>query len=181
VTPTAPILCTLLERDEPLARIDHVLAGAREGRGALLVLEGPAGIGKTAMMGVARAGACEHGMRVLAARGAQLEREYAFGVVRQLFEPALAGMGEDLRADVLHGPAGVAAGLLGLPGAQGGEPMAGADASFAALHGLYWLCANLSAREPLCLLVDDAHWATRRRCGCSPSCSGAWRSYVSRW
>jgi DNA-binding CsgD family transcriptional regulator len=159
VTATASNRGGLLERDEPLARIERVLASAREGRGSMLVLEGRAGIGKTAMMGIARAHAREDGMRVLAARGGQLEREYAFGVVRQLFEPALAGMGEEPRADVLHGPAGVAAGLLGLPGARGGEPMAGADASFAALHGLYWLCANLAAREPLCLLIDDAHWA----------------------
>ena len=27
------------------------------------------------------------------------------------------------------------------------------------LHGLYWLCANLAARRPLVLAVDDAHWA----------------------
>ena len=27
------------------------------------------------------------------------------------------------------------------------------------LHGLYWLCANLAAARPLCLVVDDAHWA----------------------
>lgn len=154
-----PILGSLLERDEPLACIADVLARAREARGTMLVLEGPAGIGKTAMIGRTRADACDNGMRVLAARGAQLEREYAFGVVRQLFEPALASIAENHRADILHGPAGVAAGLLELPGAHGREPMAGSDASFAALHGLYWLSANLAAREPLCLLVDDAHWA----------------------
>ena len=33
------------------------------------------------------------------------------------------------------------------------------DPSFAVLHGLYWLCANLAARAPLCIVVDDAHWA----------------------
>ena len=27
------------------------------------------------------------------------------------------------------------------------------------LHGLYWLCANLSGDRPLVLTVDDAHWA----------------------
>src|SRR2546430_12177219 len=27
------------------------------------------------------------------------------------------------------------------------------------LHGLYWLCANLAAQCPLCLVVDDVHWA----------------------
>ena len=39
-----------------------------------------------------------------------------------------------------------------------GAPSSGVDSSFAILHGLYWLC-NLAADGPLCLVVDDAHWA----------------------
>jgi DNA-binding CsgD family transcriptional regulator len=34
-----------------------------------------------------------------------------------------------------------------------------ADATAAALHGLYWLTVNLAERGPLLLAVDDAHWA----------------------
>ena len=33
------------------------------------------------------------------------------------------------------------------------------DTSFAVLHGLYWLAANLADRRPLLIAVDDAHWA----------------------
>jgi predicted ATPase len=97
----------------------------------------------------------------LRSRGAELERDFAFGVVRQLFEPSLAEASEFERADLLHGAAGVAAGMLGLPGAPpvDGPPSSGADPSFAILHGLYWLCANLAAAGPLCVVVDDAHWA----------------------
>ena len=40
-----------------------------------------------------------------------------------------------------------------------GPPASGVDPSFAILHGLYWLCANLAAAGPLCVVVDDAHWA----------------------
>ena len=36
----------------------------------------------------------------------------------------------------------------------GGEQDAGS-----ALHGLYWLTANLAAERPLLVLVDDIHWA----------------------
>ncbi len=99
-------------------------------------------------------------MRVLRSRGAELEREFAFGVVRQLFEPALAEASEPERADLLQASGGAAA-LLGLPGAPAasGGPSTGIDPSFAILHGLYWLCANLAAAGPLCLVVDDAHWA----------------------
>ena len=151
----------LLERSEELARIESALAEARSGRGTFVVLEGPAGIGKTALLAAARTAAAEGGMRVLRSRGTELERDFAFGVVRQLFEPSLVEASEDERADLLHGAAGVAAGLLGLPGAPPADssPSLRFDPSFAILHGLYWLCANLAAVQPLCLLVDDAHWA----------------------
>jgi DNA-binding CsgD family transcriptional regulator len=150
----------LLERGDELARIESALAGARAGRGTFVVIEGPAGIGKTALLDAARAAALASGMRVLRSRGTELERDFAFGVVRQLFEPALAEASEPKRADLLYGPSGVAADLLGLPGAPSADDpyRAGVDPSYAILHGLYWLCANLAAADPLCLVIDDAHW-----------------------
>src|SRR5215213_2921824 len=147
----------LLERTEELARIDSALDEARCGHGTFLVLEGPAGIGKTALLAATRTAAADGGMRVLRARGTELERDFAFGVVRQLFEPPLVEASELERADLLQAAAGVAAGLLGLPGAPPAEgpPASGVDPSFAVLHGLYWLCANLTAVGPLCVVVDD--------------------------
>jgi DNA-binding CsgD family transcriptional regulator len=157
---TISAIGVLLERSEELARIESALTEARSRRGTFVVAEGPAGIGKTALLNAARRGAAEGGMRVFHARGTELERDFAFGVVRQLFEPALAEASESERGDLLHGAAGVAAGLLGLPGAKPAEGLhvAGVDPSFAILHGLYWLCANLAAAGPLCVVVDDAHW-----------------------
>jgi DNA-binding CsgD family transcriptional regulator/tetratricopeptide (TPR) repeat protein len=151
----------LLERSAALARIETALAEAGTGRGTFVVIEGPAGIGKTALLAAARTAAADNGMRVLRSRGTQLERDFAFGVVRQLFEPPLSEASEFERADLLQAAAGVAAGHLGLPGAppEGGPHATGVDLSFAILHGLYWLCANLAALSPLCVIVDDAHWA----------------------
>ena len=151
----------LLERQDETARIESALAEARSARGAFVVVEGPAGIGKTALLGSARCAAAEQGMRVLSARGTELERDFSFGVVRQLFEAVLLEADEDERANLLEADAGAAAGLLGLPGAPLVDAFSPArvDPSFAILHGLYWLCANLAAATPLCLVVDDAHWA----------------------
>jgi DNA-binding CsgD family transcriptional regulator len=151
----------LLERNEELARIESALADARTGRGRFVVVEGPAGIGKTALLAAARTAAAEEGMRVLRARATEMETNFAFGVVRQLFEPPLVEASDLERAELLQGAAGVAAGLLALPGAPStdGPPSPGVDPSFAILHGLYWLCSNLTAVGPLCLVVDDAHWA----------------------
>jgi DNA-binding CsgD family transcriptional regulator len=156
-----PATGQLLERSKELARIESALAAARSGRGSFVLIEGPAGIGKTALLAAARTAATEGGMRVLRSRGTELERDFAFGVVRQLFEPPLAEASEIERAELLQAAAGVAAGLLGLPGAPrpDGPPSSGVDPSFAVLHGLYWLCANLTAVGPLCVVVDDAHWA----------------------
>ncbi len=152
----------LLERRHELGRIEATLAEACcAGHGRFVVIEGPAGIGKTTLLAAARTVAADAGMRVLRSRGAELERDFAFGVVRQLFEPPLADASELERADLLQAGAGKAASLLGLPGASAvhDEPSAGVDPSFAILHGLYWLCANLAAAGPVCLVVDDAHWA----------------------
>jgi DNA-binding CsgD family transcriptional regulator len=153
-----PVDELLLERHDELARIEWALAEAREGRGTFVVLEGPGGIGKTALLAAARTAAASGGMRVLRSRGTELERDFAFGVVRQLFEPALADLSELERADLLQAGSGLTAGLLGAPTADG-PPLSDVDPSFAILHGLYWLCANLSAAGPLCVVVDDVQWA----------------------
>jgi len=152
----------LLERGPELDRIGSFLRRAHDGHGRALVIEGPPGIGKTALVVAAREAAESEGFRVLRARGAELEREFAFGVVCQLFEPVLAGASEAERISILDGPPGVAARLLGLPGladGAGAAPPVSPDPSFAVLHGLYWLSANLAGQRPLALVVDDAHWA----------------------
>jgi DNA-binding CsgD family transcriptional regulator len=152
----------LLERDQELERIRRCLGRAQEGQGGVLVVAGRAGIGKTALLAAARDTAVGEGFRVLRARGAELEREFAFGVVRQLVEPVLAGASEAERTSLLKGPPGVAARVLGLPGVadeRTATPPVAPDPSFAVMHGLYWLCVNLAAERPLTLVVDDAHWA----------------------
>ena len=42
------------------------------------------------------------------------------------------------------------------PRAPGGS---GAASEFGPLHGLHWLTVNMSARAPVLIAVDDAHWA----------------------
>ena len=151
----------LLERSEELAQIESALAEARTGRGSFLVIEGPAGIGKTALLAAARTAAAEGGMRVLRSRGTELERDFAFGVVRQLFEPPLAEASEHERADLLQGAAGVAAGLLGLPGAPPADARAIVRRRPLVRDPARPLLAvrESGRRGPLCLVVDDVHRA----------------------
>ena len=80
----------LLEREAEICELGSLLGEVRTGRGGVSVVEGPAGIGKSRLLGAVREDALAAGMLPLRARPSQLELDYPFGVVRQLFEPALA-------------------------------------------------------------------------------------------
>jgi DNA-binding CsgD family transcriptional regulator/tetratricopeptide (TPR) repeat protein len=146
----------ILGRERELERIDELIGRVRAGRGAVAVLEGPAGIGKTALLLETTRRAEASGCSVLHSGGARLEREYAFGVARQLFGPAL-GLRSD-SANLFEGAARLAAIPLGLAGAAGESPDVSTDAS-AAMHGLFWLTANIAEQAPVLVAIDDAHWS----------------------
>ena len=107
---TAPVL--LLEREAELAVLEAMLGAAKSGDGRLVVVEGSAGIGKTRLLAEARALAVAAEFEVLSSRGGELEGEFAFGIVRQLFEAPLAAATDDVRAEMLSGAAGLSASLF---------------------------------------------------------------------
>ena len=167
---------SLLERDEAISAIDEMLASACAGEGSVAVIEAPAGLGKTALIDTARARAAPAGLRVAAARGAELERDFSFGIVRQLFERAVAGAPTDERQRLLTGPAALATKVLGVKHErESPSDLAAATLSQqagATTHGLYWLVANLAERCPVLLSVDDAHVAD--------AASLRWLDYLAR-
>lgn len=147
----------LIEREREIERIEALLGGAIAGRGAAVMIEGEPGIGKTALLEVAGELARARGMTTLLARGGELEREVGFGVVRALLEPPLRRLDTAGRDELLTGAARLAERPLGL-GADL-DPGTAEVAPDSALHGLYWLCANLADRGPLLVAVDDLQWA----------------------
>ena len=156
----------LLERDHEVSRVDLVLDRVGAAKGAVVVLEGPAGIGESELLAVVRADAEARGFGVLSARGSEFEAEIAFGVARQLFEPMLRAASAGERRRLLGGVARMGAQAVGV---AMGEPPAD---RFAAFHGLYWLLANRADRGPIVVSVDDVQWAD------DPSL--AWLGYVAR-
>ena len=142
----------LLERDEELARIEQVLRSADGNAGGLLTIEGEAGAGKTTLLDTAARRGEEVGMQVLYARGGEFERDFPYGVVRQLFEPLLVA--SERRDELLSGN-GAAAIPVFEPATA---PRDGAD-PFAAQLGLHHLVLALAESAPLLMLVDDAQWA----------------------
>jgi DNA-binding CsgD family transcriptional regulator len=137
----------LLERGAELAGLEGLLAAACDGRGALVLIEGPPGIGKSALVGACADRAAELDMECLRACGDDVSMESSFAAMRELLAPA-AG------PDAFRGSAELAAPVFRGQADAAPDP----DRAAAVLHGLYWLIADRCDRGPVALLVDDAHW-----------------------
>ncbi|MBV9334826.1 MAG: AAA family ATPase [Solirubrobacterales bacterium] len=152
----------LLEREAEIGRVRAAVRAAGRREGVVVVVEGAAGIGKSRLLEIARASGSDLGFRVLSARGTELEQDFPFGVVRQLFERLIGEADAADRDRWLSGAAGLAADvLIGIPASVPPAPVPGPtadDPSYAWQHGLYWLASNLSADSPLVLAVDDLQW-----------------------
>jgi DNA-binding CsgD family transcriptional regulator/tetratricopeptide (TPR) repeat protein len=149
----------LFEREAELDALSTAVdAVAEGGHGRLLLVEGAAGSGKSALLDAAMARAASRGARTLRGSGGELETEFSFGVALQLLEPALTTAGDADRYRLLRGAAGFAAPLF--PTGPAETPTA-EDESHRLIHGLFWLITNLADDGPLAVAVDDAQWADR--------------------
>jgi DNA-binding CsgD family transcriptional regulator len=149
----------LLEREDELERISAVLDRGRQGEGATLFIQGPAGVGKSELLRHSCALAGDRGFEVLSGRGYHLERDFPYGVVRQLFEPSLVSAPSP---ELLAGSAAMALSVLSATPelSTGGDyPEHFKAVSYAVVHGLYWFCSNLAELGPVLIGVDDSQWA----------------------
>jgi ATP/maltotriose-dependent transcriptional regulator MalT len=124
-------------RRAELEHLDGLLAAARTGQPQLVAIEGPAGIGKTAL--VQRFLDRTSGRCVLRTRGEQMEATFPYGVVEQL----LAGLALPLPAPL---------DTLRTATERGQDP-------FAVGAALVDLLGVVQQAGPVVLVVDDAQWA----------------------
>ncbi|WP_336113344.1 ATP-binding protein [Streptomyces sp. PTD9-10] len=147
----------LIERETETERVREALRAVSGGRSSLLLTAGPLGIGRSAWLRELPTCFPEQDVYVLRAHAAPMEQDFAFGVVRQLFDSLAPGRPEQARERLLHRtPAARQA--LGYDTA----PPAEADVSAApdaVLHDLRALAEQLGAERPLLILVDDLQWA----------------------
>lgn len=143
--PHVEAVADLVERDHEVCQLRQALAELELGRSTRLLVEGPAGIGKTRLLEELGRQAGAYGVRVLAARGSPLEQSFGYGVVRQLLEPAITD-------GLLCGAAAPARAVFDLASQHG-------EGSLAVLHALYSVTARLAAGTPLLLSVDNLQWA----------------------
>ena len=133
----------LLGRTAECERIDSLLADARRGEGGALLLRGPPGIGKSALLDHAKSRA--DGMLLLTATGIESESKLPFAGLAALLRPLMPRMPE------LDGDQQTA-----LRRALTLE-RASSDRFAIGLATLELL--SLAADEaPVCVIVDDVHW-----------------------
>ncbi|MFE0590086.1 AAA family ATPase [Micromonospora echinospora] len=148
----------LLGRDAVLRRLRRSVTEVAAGRGGHILVEGPAGIGKTALLTAALRTAPD-GCRVGWAVGDEVARDVPLGTLRDCVESAL-GAGPDHPTVAALAAASVPAGrpddahLTG-PADPDGTDRADADAAERAVE----LVRRAAAEGPLVLVVDDLHWA----------------------
>lgn len=147
-------MSVLHERGTELSSLDVALAALARGAGGCVVVEGPAGIGKTRLLAAARDRARENGVRVLRARGSELERSAPFGIVHQLLDVTVRRATAGQRAAWFEGAASLAGPVFDV-----GSGTATPADLYPTLHGLYWLVAELTTDEPTLLVCDDLQWA----------------------
>ena len=78
---------TLHGRRDELDRLDDLLRGVRGSQSAVLVLRGPAGTGKSALLAAVRCAAVD--MQVLACHGTEAEIRLPYAALHQLLRPVL--------------------------------------------------------------------------------------------
>jgi DNA-binding CsgD family transcriptional regulator len=125
-------LSLLLEREPETALLNRVLDRACAGEGRRLLVQGPAGIGKSSLVEVAADLSIGRGMRVLRAEALEEASGLAFAVTEQL-------LGDEVAS-----------------GAADRTPESDPQAITARLAQLM---LELASAQPLLVAVDDAQWA----------------------
>jgi DNA-binding SARP family transcriptional activator len=154
----------LVGRDEELACLDTIALRARDGPTEVVVVDGEAGIGKTALLRTWADQRAAAGDTVLMASCGQLDRSMPLDALLSALSALLRRLGPDTAADLLGQDAPTLAYMLGLDPADPGprpEPiladsMLGPAVLYAALVRV---ARRIAGRGPLVVVIDDAHLA----------------------
>jgi DNA-binding CsgD family transcriptional regulator len=141
----------LFGRPREVAVLDRLLNTARDGHGAVLVVDGEPGVGKTALLEHTSDSA--HDFRVVRTTGVEGEMELDYAALQQLGSPLLE------YSDRLPDPQREALGVaFGFNVGQAPNP-------FLVGLAVLGLLSEAAEQRPLLCVVDDAHWldsASRR-------------------
>ena len=137
--------------------LEESIDSASHGAGRVLLLEGPAGSGKTQLLDVAAERAHDRGLRVLRAAGGELERSFLFGTAIALLEETWANADAGERGRLRSGP-GRLAGML-LDGRLDGASLRSLGDLYPVIRACVAVLREIAQTGPLALVVDDVHAA----------------------
>ena len=154
----------LVGRDDELAYLDTMTGRARDGSAEIVVVDGEAGIGKTALLRAWATRRAAAGDTVLMASCGQLDRAMPLDALLSALSELLRRLGPEATADLLGQDAVTLAPLFGVradPVGPRPEPiladsMLGPAVLYAALVRVV---VRLAQRGPLVVAIDDAHLA----------------------
>ncbi|WP_405146572.1 AAA family ATPase [Nocardia salmonicida] len=149
----------LVGRDRYSTLLGDLLDGAVAGNGSTLILRGPAGIGKSALLNTIREAATDQHLTVVAAVGVENEAGLPFAALHQLLRP--------LHSEMAKLPVSHQRPLRAALGLEDGTP----DLYAVALAALQ-LVGEAAAVRPTVLILDDLHWLD--------SCSADVLSFLAR-
>lgn len=134
----------LLGRDSTCAALDDLLSSLRRGSGGALVLVGPAGVGKTALLDYMAERADD--LRVIRSQGVEGEFQLPYAGLSQVLTPLL-----HLLPSLSPGQAAAVSSALAVGPATGPDPLP-------SYMGTLNLLAVAASEGPVLVLVDDCHW-----------------------
>ncbi|MFM0017412.1 ATP-binding protein [Paraburkholderia azotifigens] len=143
---TQSVPLVLQGREQDIALLDHLIERIDQG-GSTLVISGEPGIGKSALIEVARHRAVERGISVLTMTGVLAEVHLPFAALEQALRPLMK------RAAAL-----VPRQRSALLAALGTSDDAGAPDIFLVALATLTLLTESATRQPILLVADDAQW-----------------------
>ncbi|MBV9796028.1 MAG: AAA family ATPase [Actinobacteria bacterium] len=156
----------LIGRDAELAYLDTVAGRARYGPTEIVVVDGEAGIGKTALLGAWAAQRAAAGDTVLTASCGPLDRAMPLDALLRALAGQLRRAGPEAAAGLLGREALTLSPLLGVtpdpagPAGRPPPPMLADSLGPAVLYAaLGRVMSRLAGRDPLVVVIDDAHRA----------------------
>lgn len=130
-----------------IAALGRLMARASGGRGGLVAIEGPAGIGKSRLLAHTRDKATGAGWRVLDTRCTPMSTTIGYCLLRDWFGMLAHRAGRGVHP--FDGPGQVLAEL-----ADGSSRGIGD-----LVYGVRWVLEDLTTDQPVLLMVDDLQWA----------------------
>jgi oligopeptide transport system substrate-binding protein len=161
----ATALLPLVGREREMAFLQDRYAGARQGRGELVLVSGEAGVGKTRLVSELARQLRWQGDLVLSGRCYEFERflpyqpvaEALGGVVPALTLPELEAHPTWILAEVARLVPGL---VEKVPGLDTPPALRSVEERLRLFEGLFRFLAHLSAQGGLLLVLEDLHWAT---------------------